>query len=189
MAQVVLFPGKSEGNKAARALEPNMIRLGEVLVATDLGSTSQATVDYARSIAAALSAHLHIVHVVGDLAARAASAPALAADLGRVQTELESDARRELDAIAAGAGKVVGGVTTAVLTARRPAPAILAYARDAHADLIVVGTRAQQGVADMFMGSVAQELVRHAKCPVLTLRHVEALRSGQPAEGVSRGAA
>ena len=154
-----------------------MVTLGHVLVATDLGSTSQATVDYARSIAEALSAHLHIVHVVDDLAARATSATAPAADLGKRQTDLETEARRQLDATASRAGRVAAGVTTAVLTSLRPATAILAYARDAHVDLIVAGTRTQDGFADLFMGSVAQELVRHAPCPVLTMRHVEALQS------------
>ena len=165
-----------------------MIRLGEVLVAADLGSTSQATVDYARSIADALAAHLHIVNVVDDLAARASSAPTLSADLGQLQTELEANARRQLEATASHAGAVPAGLTTAVLTSRRPASAILAYARDAHVDLIVAGTRGQHGVADMFMGSVAQELVRHATCPVLTLRHADA-RSVEPTEAVARGAA
>jgi nucleotide-binding universal stress UspA family protein len=154
-----------------------MVTPGNVLVATDLGSTSQATVDYARSIAEALAAHLHIVHVVDDLAARAASATASAADLARRQTDLAAEARRQIEATASRAGTVPDGVTTAVLTSLRPATAILAYARDAHVDLIVAGTRTQHAVVDLFMGSVAQELVRHATCPVLTSRPVEALQS------------
>ncbi len=41
---------------------------------------------------------------------------------------------------------------------------------DASIDLIVLGTHGRSGFADLFMGSVAQELVRRADCPVLTMR-------------------
>jgi nucleotide-binding universal stress UspA family protein len=64
-----------------------MVTVKSVLVATDLGSSSSATVDYARSVASALSAKVHVVHVADDLAARAAGAPGLAMDLSRMQKE------------------------------------------------------------------------------------------------------
>lgn len=147
-----------------------MITLNNVLVATDLGNSSKATVDYARSVASAFSAKLHVVHVADDLAARATAAPGLAMDLSRLQTELEDHARRQLDAIVSDATPAADATTT-VLTSRRPAAAILAYARDTYIDLIVAGTHGKHGAVDMFMGSVAQELVRHASCPVLTVRH------------------
>jgi nucleotide-binding universal stress UspA family protein len=123
-------------------------------------------------VASALSAKLHVVHVADDLAARASAAPGLAMDLSRLQTELEDHARRQLALIVSDA-LMCTDVTTTVLTSRRPAATILAYARDVFIDLIVAGTHAQQGVVDIFMGSVAQELVRHADCPVLTLRHAD----------------
>jgi nucleotide-binding universal stress UspA family protein len=157
-----------------------MVTLNNVLVATDLGDSSKATVDYARSVASAFSAKLHVVHVADDLAARATAAPGLAMDLSRLQTELEDHARRQLDAIASDPS-VDADVTTTVLTSHRPAAAILAYARDAFIDLIVAGAHAQHGVVDMFMGSVAQELVRRAPCPVLTLRHADDLGLRSPA--------
>jgi nucleotide-binding universal stress UspA family protein len=147
-----------------------MIKLNGVLVATDLGTSSKATVDYARSVASALSAKLHVVHVTDDLAARTTAAPGLAMDLSRLQTELENHARQQLDSIVSDAS-IDEDVTTIVLTSHRPAAAILAYARDACIDLIVARAHAQRGVVDLFMGSVAQELVRRAACPVLTLRH------------------
>jgi nucleotide-binding universal stress UspA family protein len=38
------------------------------------------------------------------------------------------------------------------------------------ADLIVMGTHGRRGLSHMFLGSVAERLVRTAPCPVLTLR-------------------
>jgi nucleotide-binding universal stress UspA family protein len=40
--------------------------------------------------------------------------------------------------------------------------------RDAF-DLIVVGTHGRTGLGHLVLGSVAEEVVRHAGCPVLTL--------------------
>lgn len=149
-----------------------MITLKTVLVATDLGNSSQATVDFARSVASAFSATLHVVHVVDDVAARAMPPPDVALDFGRLQTEREEEARQRLDAMVKDPANP-SDVMTAVLTARRPASAILAYAQDADVDLIIAGTHSQRGVIDLFMGSVAQELVRHAPCPVLTIGHAD----------------
>ncbi len=38
------------------------------------------------------------------------------------------------------------------------------------ADLIVLGTHGRRGATRLFLGSVAEEVVRHAACPVLTSR-------------------
>jgi nucleotide-binding universal stress UspA family protein len=51
-----------------------------------------------------------------------------------------------------------------------PAETILAYADDVDADVIVVGTHGRSGVKRYVLGSVAERLVRHATCPVLTVR-------------------
>ncbi|TMH64089.1 MAG: universal stress protein [Betaproteobacteria bacterium] len=55
---------------------------------------------------------------------------------------------------------------------RRGAPAseILSVAKEWRADLIVVGTHGQGGVARLLVGSVAEAVLRHAICPVLVSR-------------------
>jgi nucleotide-binding universal stress UspA family protein len=51
-----------------------------------------------------------------------------------------------------------------------PADVILRAARRARADLIVMGTHGRTGVSRVFMGSVAERVVRESRCPVLTVR-------------------
>jgi nucleotide-binding universal stress UspA family protein len=51
-----------------------------------------------------------------------------------------------------------------------PGPAILAAAREHHADLIVMGTHGRTGLTRLLMGSVAEYVMRHAPCPVLAIR-------------------
>jgi universal stress protein A len=51
-----------------------------------------------------------------------------------------------------------------------PATEILRVADDIHADLIVVGTHGRTGLGRLLMGSTAEQIVRQAPCPVLTLK-------------------
>jgi nucleotide-binding universal stress UspA family protein len=50
----------------------------------------------------------------------------------------------------------------------RPAKLILEVASRAQADLIALGTHGRTGLARLVLGSVAEEVVRHATCPVVT---------------------
>ena len=51
----------------------------------------------------------------------------------------------------------------------KPAQAIVDYAADNGFDLIVMGTHGRAGIAHLLMGSVAERVVRHATCPVMTI--------------------
>jgi universal stress protein A len=51
-----------------------------------------------------------------------------------------------------------------------PAAAILGAAREGNCDLIVMGTHGRTGLNRLLMGSVAEEVVRKAPCPVLTVK-------------------
>lgn len=51
-----------------------------------------------------------------------------------------------------------------------PATAIVRLADEIKADLIVLGTHGRTGLLHMLIGSTAESIVRHAKCPVLTFK-------------------
>jgi len=51
-----------------------------------------------------------------------------------------------------------------------PAHAIVKLAADEGVDLIVMGTHGRTGLSRLLMGSVAEAIVRRAKCPVLTYK-------------------
>ena len=51
-----------------------------------------------------------------------------------------------------------------------PAIDICRIAAERHADLIVTSTHGRTGLAHLFMGSVAERVVRHAPCSVLVVR-------------------
>ena len=138
-----------------------------ILVPTDFGSASAAALDYARELAAATGATVYLLHVVDDIAARFTEFPF--AQLGEIQTSTEESAKAQLDDLAR-TSRFQTPPHTAVLTSTSPASAIVGYAADERVDLIVMGTHGRGPVARMFLGTVADRVVRSAPCPVLTVR-------------------
>lgn len=55
-----------------------------------------------------------------------------------------------------------------------PHDAILRYAEEQDIDLIVMGTHGRSGEEKRIVGSVAEEVVRNAKIPVMTIRAMQA---------------
>ena len=47
------------------------------------------------------------------------------------------------------------------------------------ADLIVIGTHGREGLAHVILGSVAQRVVRQARCPVLTVHEHDVTAEAQ----------
>jgi universal stress protein A len=77
------------------------------------------------------------------------------------ETELRTLASREIPAEINGDTLVRHGL---------PGEEIVETARELPADLIVISTHGRTGLAHVVIGSVAEQVVRHAPCPVLVLR-------------------
>lgn len=61
-------------------------------------------------------------------------------------------------------------LTQEQVDAEAPAEAIVSYAEEHDIDLIVLGTHGRRGLRRLLIGSVAEEVLRRASCPVLTVR-------------------
>lgn len=137
-----------------------------ILVATDFSPTSEHALEYARALAVSFGGKLHLLHVVPDPVLASAWSEAYAYDLTALGERLRLDAERQLAEKAQTIRTVA--VTTEVLVGR-PAAIITLTAAERGADLIVMGTHGRSGVTHLFMGSVAERVVRSAPCPVLTV--------------------
>lgn len=148
------------------------LTLRQVVVATDFTEPAAVALRYGRGFARAFAATLRVVHVVDDIAA-SASVPTPGLDYGRLQEELEAEARQTLEAWVTSAESDAGHAEAVLLTSHRPAQAILQYAAETACDLLVIGTHGRSGLSSMLVGSVAQEVVRRAPCPVLAVHTTE----------------
>ena len=63
------------------------------------------------------------------------------------------------------------------------AAGILDYAQTEGVDLIVIGTHGRSAVGHFFLGSVAEKVVRHAGCPVLTVGRTDGHYIDKPEHG------
>ena len=83
--------------------------------------------------------------------------------------ELRDRGRRAVDRIA----KLADSHDVETITEIRegdPAQTVLDYAGEVGANIIIAGTHGRSGVERRVIGSVAERLVRHANCPVMTVR-------------------
>jgi nucleotide-binding universal stress UspA family protein len=86
-----------------------------------------------------------------------------------LERRMEDDARARLNDLLTEQDRKAGTIT-AVRLGASPAASIVTYAEEIHADVIVMGTHGCGGPVAGPIGSVAEQVVRTAPCPVLTLR-------------------
>jgi universal stress protein A len=108
--------------------------------------------------------------VVEDVAGTLAIGATPPVDFNLLQTDLERHADAALSSLITDDDRATLVVREVRRTAHRPAVAILDYARETGIDLIIMGTHGRSGMAEFFLGSVAQQVIRSAPCPVLTVR-------------------
>ena len=149
-----------------------MIVLKTILVPTDFGEPSGQALSYGRHFARQFGATLHVLHTVQNVMIPGGAEVPVAA-VQQVEQGLESVARRQMDELVTDDDRSSFEVVTAVRSAPSAASDIMEYARVNAIDLIVMGTHGRGALGRLFMGSVAERVVRSAPCPVLTVRSEE----------------
>jgi nucleotide-binding universal stress UspA family protein len=141
-----------------------------ILCAVDFSDTSLHALEYALSLAQEQDAHLTLVHVVevtpapqseaaGDVEARTLGAYVAAAAEARAE---------QLQRVVPDSARTFCTVerTLAIGKAHRE---ILRIAAERDSDVIVLGAHGF-GITQLLFGSTAHQVVRQARCPVLTIR-------------------
>ena len=139
-----------------------------VLWPTDFSPLANVALPHAVGLAAAAGAELVLLHVLPSLAAYAV--PEL---VGALSVSLQRKARAAAEGQLRRLEQQVKGPNFrvhTVLTEGVPFDQILRAAKRLRCDLIVLATHGRTGLAHAIMGSVAENVVRRAPCPVLTVR-------------------
>lgn len=138
-----------------------------ILVPLDFSVNSDRALDYAKGLAQKFDAALHLVHVCEVPTMMSASIEAYSLASTDWSQRLGEDAEMQLLALKA---RVTGVKVTTEVLFGNAALAIVDAALANNVDLIVMGTHGHGPVLHMVMGNVAERVVRHAPCPVLTVR-------------------
>lgn len=154
------------------------ISIEKILVATDFAASSERAVGYAKALALRFGATLEIANVFNPVRVRSWEAEEL--DLTPEEAERRSVSRLAILASELGAE----GVKTTTLSrgAGDPSAALLKIAGETRPDLIVAGTQSKSGIERLVLGSTAEQLIRSAACPVLTIGPKAKMPAAGPVE-------
>ncbi len=145
-----------------------MANTQSILVATDFSEAASAGLTKAAELAREVSAKVTVCHVIDP----SPLAPIVAGDSAKVSPEgdLEEKIHEALTDVLSEHFAGVEQTKTALIVSPNPAEGICHYATKEQSDLIVLSTHGRTGLAHLLIGSVAERVVRHAPCPVLTVR-------------------
>lgn len=147
--------------------KPGPVRIQRILVPTDFSNHARESLNMARSLAQQFGARLTLLHVFEaiNLAYETVSA-----QMVECAQRAEDDGRNLLSDLHAQLKDSPGPAVDAVFAVGRPAEKIVEVAAKLKQDLIVISTHGYTGLRHLFLGSVAERVLRHAPCPVYVIR-------------------
>jgi nucleotide-binding universal stress UspA family protein len=136
----------------------------QIMLATDLGPSSAAATDEALRLAGALGARLLAISVIDP---RTLQLPG-----GRFRSRVDQERGRLEEAAAELVlrGRRDQVVTSFLIWEGDPAESIVDAAKSEGADIIVIGSHGRAALGRALIGSVSDQVVRHAPCPVMVVR-------------------
>jgi nucleotide-binding universal stress UspA family protein len=135
----------------------------KIVWATDGSQHADRALEYARQLAKSDGASLHVIHIIEKFAGSRAAGQDQHADEPELDDKINRQAAQLRDE---------NGIETHVHmygTAGSVAKRIAEISSDAGAEVIVVGTRGHSAVTGALLGSVTQQLLHVAHCPVLAV--------------------
>jgi len=154
-----MHSGKTAPRSVLGRVKVSYPRLLRILVPLDFSGKSRQALRYAVPLAQKFSARIHLVHVLPTPSkSELAELPRLRQQalrrLGEMALQLLPPRLRDENAVLAG----------------NPAESILALAEKNNIDLIVLTTKGRTGLKRVLVGSTAEHIMRHAPCPVMSVR-------------------
>ena len=140
-----------------------------ILVPIDFSAHSTRVVDFARTVAEGVHAEVHLVHILEEPYRSAGPYEFRLPDTPARRDRLYAHARSELTQFA-DEMRVKDIRTTLEVRSGNVTEEIVKAAMDYGADLIVMGTQGRTGIHHLLAGSVAEDVIRRARCPVLAIR-------------------
>jgi len=147
--------------------EVSPVKISKILVPIDFSTHSVEALEFALELARPFDAEIHLLHVFPEaLITPPPYGPALPTDY---RVEIEKAAKEHFvewqDEHCPEDVKLV-----AHMRRGDPARQVVGLAEELAADLVVMGTRGLTGVQHLLLGSVAEHVVRHSPCTVVTTK-------------------
>ncbi len=141
------------------------VSVRKILLATDFSSVSDKAGSYARALARRFSSTIEIAHVF-DPSVVTSYPEAIMGLPVKERQQINNENLEQLRNEFSDSGIDVKTIST---EGHRPYAALLKVAKEDEIDLIVAGTQSKSSMERLVLGSTAEELIRNATCPVLTV--------------------
>ncbi|CAN5592402.1 universal stress protein [soil metagenome] len=163
------FISRKSGKQQERTL-----KIRRIVVPTDFSAHSKEALDYAIALAKRVGARLLLVNATYPQYLNT-SIDYMALDYPALYEDIRSRARSEMKEFLRGSAFQGVPFDTAIKDGH-PAERIVRFAKKERADLIVTSTHGRTGFSRALLGSTAEQVVRHARCPVLVVPPPGAVR-------------
>jgi nucleotide-binding universal stress UspA family protein len=159
--------GQMQSRSEAAAASPFRLRI--IVAPVDFSQYSAKALDYVRAFAVQFKAQIVLAHVIEPavIPDNFGIVPPAYEEMSTVLTRSAEEKLARLTADFPGCA-----VKTFVRVGRAPWE-IVQLAEEVGADLLIISTHGYTGLKHVLLGSTAELIVRHAPCPVLTVRHPE----------------
>ncbi|MDH7605617.1 MAG: universal stress protein [Melioribacter sp.] len=145
-----------------------MFNIKNIIVPTDFSNLSYSAFDYARDLAEQINAKIHLIYVLEK------TPPFLAlrsVDVSEeeIMKDMEEEAKKQLSEAAK---KLRYDSNVEIIEVCRKGidyEEIVKYSKEVEKALIVIATHGRTGILHTLLGSVAEKVIRYAKCPVLVI--------------------
>lgn len=146
------------------------MHIAKILVPTDFSDNAKAAIEYGCELARQFNAELHLLNVVDSNIGTYSTEMDMfgTANMAYDVVEAEKRAAKLLDELPGITGE--GCHVIRVTEIGTPCYGINRYAQTNEIDVIVISTHGHTGLTHFLMGSVAENLVQTAPCPVLTVK-------------------
>ena len=146
-----------------------MLKIHNILCPTDLSTCAGHALPHAVRLAEICGADLHLLHALVLHEADPGNAAHRLPNMDHLYEALEQHAETQMQSVFDQHKDRGFAIKRAQVRSLSAASAILDYAGVNNVDLIVMGTHCRRGMKRLLLGSVAEEVVRLAPCPVLTV--------------------
>jgi len=140
------------------------VSVKKILLAADFSSASEKAASYAKALARRFSSTVENAHVF-DPSVVTSYEEAIIGLMVKERRQIISENLERLRDDFSASG--IDAQTTSPED-HRPVAGLLKVAKEHEVDLIVAGAHSKSGVERLILGSKAEQLIRNAKCPVLT---------------------
>lgn len=138
----------------------------KIMIATDGSICARLAANHGMGLARLSGGKVYAVYV---LSMEYFSSMAVDFDWERIHEALRTEGNEAVNYVKR-AGELEGVIVEPVLLEGHPANELIRYADENDMDIIVMGTLGKTGLDRLLLGSVAGNVVRHSKVPVMVVR-------------------